>query len=289
MKTILYATDYSENSVAALKYAHDMCLRMNAKLLVIHVFDYPTMLDGFSLKAQDAFPDIEGYAFKMHYFKLNNFCKEHLGTGLDKINVKVEAIEDQSVVNGIISKAHEIEPLLIITGIKGGSALRYVITGNTTKHLIEKAPCPVLKIPSDVSLTQIKTIVYATDFEEEDLGAIGKLTEIAEPLNANIKIVHIYPLEEKIRAEQKKRMEERIHKHIDYPNMDVEILYSNAIFKDLRIYFGKTNADLIAMLERKSKSLTSQIFHRDLVKKMESYGRIPLISFNAQNYAIFHL
>ncbi len=288
MKTILYATDYSENSVAALKYAHDMCSRINAKLLVIHIFDYPTMLDSLSLKAEDAFPDIEGHAFKKHSAILNFFCKEHLGTDLDKMNIKVEAIEDKSVVNGIISKADEIKPLLIITGIKGGSALRELIMGNTTKHLIEKAPCPVLTIPSDVSLTQIKTIIYATDFEEEDFGAIDKLTEIAEPLNAKIKIVHVSPLKEPINTKEKKEIEERFHKHIDYPNMELEILYSDDVFNDLKIYFGETNADLIAMLERESKSLTSQVFHRDLVKKMESYGRIPLISFNAKNYGIFH-
>ncbi|WNH13073.1 universal stress protein [Thalassobellus suaedae] len=44
MKTILYATDYSENSELALKYAHNMSVKMKAKLLVIHVFDNPTFL-----------------------------------------------------------------------------------------------------------------------------------------------------------------------------------------------------------------------------------------------------
>ncbi len=289
MKTILYATDYSENSVAALKYAYSLSTAIGATLKVIHIFDYPTMLDDLSLKAEDAFPNIEGDAFKKHNSKLNDFCKEHLGTDFDKMNVKVEAIEDKSVVNGIISKANEIESLLIITGMKGGSALREVIMGNTTKHLIEKSPCPVLTIPKDSSHTQIETIVYATDFEEEDLGAIDKLTEIAEPLNAKIKIVHISPLEETVGIGQKKDIEDKIHKYIEYPNLELDILYSDEVFNDLKIYFGNANADLIAMLERESKSLPSQVFHRDLVKRMESYGKIPLISFNAKNYGIFHL
>ncbi len=289
MKTILYATDYSENSVAALKYAYSLSTAIQATLKVIHIFDYPTMLDDLSLKAQDPFPDIEGDAFKKHNSKLNNFCEEHLGSDLEKMNVKVEAIEDKAVVDGIISKANEIKPLLIITGMKGGSVLREVIMGNTTKHLIEKSPCPVLTIPEDTSHIQIETIVYATDFEEEDLGAIDKLTEIAEPLNAKIKIVHISSLEETAGIGQKKDIEDKIHKYIEYPNLELDIIYSNDVFNDLKIYLGKANADLIAMLERESKSLTSQVFHRDLVKRMESYGKIPMISFNANNYSIFHL
>ena len=216
MKTILYATDYSENSVAALKYAHSLSTAIRATLKVIHIFDYPTMLDDLSLKAEDAFPDIESDAFKKNNSKLINFCKEHLGTDFDKMNVKVEAIEDKSVVNGIVSKANEIDALIIITGMKGRSALREVIMGNTAKHLLEKSPCPVLTIPKDLSHTQIETIVYATDFEEEDLGAINKLTEIAEPLNAKIKIVHISPLKETVGIEQKKDIEDKIHKYLHF-------------------------------------------------------------------------
>nr|WP_321227917.1 universal stress protein [uncultured Psychroserpens sp.] len=289
MKTILNATDYSENSVAALKYAHSLSKAIGAHLKVIHVFDYPTMLDGLSLKAQDAFPDIEGDAFRKHNLKLNNFCKEHLGTDLDKMNITVEAIEDKSVVNGIISIANKINPLLITTGMKGGSALREIIMGNTTKHLLEQSPCPILAIPEDTSYTQIKTIVYATDFEEEDIDAINKLTEIAEPLNAKIKIIHVSSLNKTIGIEEKKNIEDKIHKYIKYSNIELDLLYSDDVFKDLKIYFGKTNANLIAMLERENDGMSSKLFHRDLVKKMESYGRIPLMSFNANNYSIFHL
>ena len=289
MKTILYATDYSENSVPALKYAHTMSSKMKVKLLVVHVFDYPTMLDNLSLKGEDAFPDIEGNAIRKHLSKLHTFCTQNLKGELDELNIEIEAIENKSVVKGIISKANEMEVFLIITGMKGGSALREIIMGNTTKHLLEKSPCPVLSIPQDASHTQIETIVYATDFEEEDLGAINRLVEIAKPLNAKIKIVHISSLEEVVGKRQMKNIEEKIHKHIKYPNLELDILYSDDVFNDLKIYLGKANSDLIAMLERESKSLSSQIFHRDLVKRMESYGKIPLMSFNAKNYGIFHL
>ncbi|MEM5565081.1 universal stress protein [Psychroserpens sp. AS72] len=290
MKTILNATDYSERSVAALKYAYSLSKAIGAQLKVIHIFDYPTLLDELSLKAQDPFPDIEGDAFRKHNLKLNNFCKEHLGTDLEKLNVTVEAIEDKSVVNGIISKANKIKPLLIIMGVKGGSVLREIIMGNTTMHLLEKSPCPILSIPEDTSRTKIETIIYATAFEEEDLGAINKLTEIAEPLNAKIKIVHVSSLKKsQVGIEEKKEIEDKIHKYITYSNIELDIIYSDAVFEDLKIYFGKANADIIAMLECEDNGGFSKIFHRDLVKKMESYGRIPLMSFNAKNYGIFHL
>ncbi|WP_178985577.1 hypothetical protein [Winogradskyella helgolandensis] len=69
----------------------------------------------------------------------------------------------------------------------------------------------------------------------------------------------------------------------------MDILYSNNAFKELKIYFGASNADLMVMLERHSNNFSSKVFHRDLIKRMESYGKIPLLSFNAKNYGIFHL
>ena len=44
MKRILCATDYSENAVVALKFAHEISKNLDANLLVTHVFDYPTIL-----------------------------------------------------------------------------------------------------------------------------------------------------------------------------------------------------------------------------------------------------
>ena len=289
MKTILYATDYSEKSELALKYAFNMSIKMKAKLLVIHVFDYPTLLDDLSLKPEAAFPDIEGDAFKKHNSKLNAFCLRVLKKDISTLNIEIDAIENKSVVKGIVEKANAVAAFLIVTGIKGASKFREFIMGSIAKQLFEKAPCPVLTIPSDSVKTEIETIVYATDFEEEDLGAIDKLTEIAKPFNAKIRIVHISSLEETMRKRQKKSLENSIHKYIDYTNIELDILYSDDAFNALKTYYGDSNADLIAMLEREDSGIISKVFHRDLVKRMETYGKIPILSFNAKNYGIFHL
>tara|TARA_R110002124_G_scaffold227889_2_gene393260 strand:- start:12887 stop:13756 length:870 start_codon:yes stop_codon:yes gene_type:complete len=289
MKTILYATDYSKNSVAALKYAYLLSTTIHATLDVIHVFDYPTMLDDLSLKAQDPFPDIEGDTRKKHQSKLKSFCETHLETDLRKIDIRISAVESKSVTDGIIAKANEINSLVVVTGMKGGSGLREIIMGKTAKQLIDTSPCPVITIPEDSSHRTIKNIVYASDFEEEDIGALLKLVEIMKPFEAKIKIVHISPLEEKNGSNQKKMIEDKIRKYIDYNNFQLDIIYSEDVFHELKLYLGDADADLIAMLEREEKSLTAKLFHRDLVKKLETYGKIPLISFNAKNYGIFHI
>ncbi len=280
VKIILHATDYSENAVAALKYAYAMSTNMDASLLVVHVFDYPTTFD---TKVNEPVPQFEKNAFKKHNSKLREFCIKHLGNELDKMDVRIEAIEDKSTVNGIISKAKELNAFMLVTGMKGGSAFKEFIMGNTTKHLIEKAPCPVLSIPADVSHRQIETIVYATDYEKDDIKEIDSIIEIAKAFDAEIKIVHISPLKEFDRKKLIRSFEEEVKEKISYKKMEFDIIPSDDTFEDLRLYLGKVNADIIVMLERKSKGLLKKIFHRDLVKKMEYYGKIPLLSFKKIN------
>lgn len=93
MNTILYATDYSENSIAALKYAHQMSLKMNAKLLAVHVFVNPSTS---RTKTEGSSTELEMDSIMENNAKLEEFCEKHLGSDLNKMNITVEAIQDKS-------------------------------------------------------------------------------------------------------------------------------------------------------------------------------------------------
>ena len=287
MRTILYATDYSKNSVAALKYAHEMSLQLGTRLVVAHVFKYPTILGTEGL--DEPFPHLEEDAFKMHRSKLEKFCKTHLGNNWERPNLQIEPVENNSVLNGIIITAEEWHAYLIVVGIKGESGLREVIMGSTTKHLIEKAPCPILAIPKDASYMPLKTIVYGTAFEEEDIYALRKLVEMAEHFDAEIKVIHIFTKKEYYDEDvQMEQFKDKLQRKVKYERMEFELLFAEDIFETLRIYLGDVGADLMVLLEREKKGLVKKWFHRDLVKKMESYGRVPLLSFRGSNHQIFY-
>lgn len=62
------------------------------------------------------------------------------------------------------------------------------------------------------------------------------------------------------------------------------MLFSEAVFESLRVYLGDVGADMVVMLEREKHGFLKKLFHQDPVKKMESYGRVPLMSFNEVNH-----
>ena len=281
MKTLLYATDYSKNSVSALQLAYNLSQDLGTRLVVTHTFNLPTVL---GVEGQDDRPVLEGNPFKIHRAQLEKFCTEHLGSKWDNPKIQLEPVQNSSVIKGIISKAEEYHAQLIVVGTKGASGLEEMILGSTTKKLIEKAPCPVIAIPNDVLPRNMDTMVYATDFEEEDIHAIQKLTEIAKPLKAKIKVVHISTTEEYAGDLLMEWFKDMLESKVDYPDIEFELLFSEDVFDTLRIYLGVVNADMVVMLEREKKGFLKKWFHRDLVKKMEDYGEIILMSFNEHNH-----
>ena len=280
MKTILHATDFSENAIAALKYAHTLSNKIQASLYVIHVFDNSTL----SADLNENFLLHPKEILNQKNEILKEFCETHLKTQFDNVQLKTESFENNNIVTGIISKANEINASLIVVGMKGKSVIEEILLGSTTNQLIKKAPFPILTIPINTELNRLKTIVYATDFEEEDISAIFKLTQIAKVFNATIKIVHISPSKDTNGLQEMEWFKELLKQKVTYDKLEFDSLFYDDTYNFLRLYLEEIKADLLAMLERDEKGLFKKIFHRDLVKRMESVSAIPLISYNEINY-----
>jgi nucleotide-binding universal stress UspA family protein len=267
MKRILHATDYSENAIPALNYAFNISKKLNASLFVIHVYDsLPLGLDGEKNNK--------------HLNILTEFCEKHYDGDIEELDISFDAIEDKSIVHAILKKSYSLNADLIISGTKSEKVIKELLLSNKAKQLIEKAPCPVLTVPKEQNEHKIDTIVYASDFEENDISAIYDLVSIAKPYDAFIKIVHISVEEDEAEIKKMDWFTTLLNEKIEYNKIDIEIIYSQNIFDSLKAYIKKENADMVTMLERNSKGFVNMLFHIDLVKKMETLADIPLMSFN---------
>ena len=281
MKTILYCTDYSKNSVAALKYSKKLSEQLECRLVACHVFGYPVVTETMVL---DELPQLRKNALRANRYRLEEFVSEHLGKNWSKTNVQIAPVEALFVVDGLVAMVNDWQAEFIVVGTKGESTIEEVLLGSTTNRLIQKAPCPVLAIPPNGKYVLPKTMVYATDFEEVDVDAIGKLVELAARFEAKVKVVHITTQKEFSQEMQMEWFRNRLQEKVSYNKLEIEHLCSADIFKGLQTYLTDVEADLVALLERKKSGLVKKWFQRDLVKKMESHSTIPVLSFNEVNY-----
>ena len=280
MKSILYATDYSEASVCALHCAQTLSGMLGMRLVLTHVFDVPTIL-GTELQAP--YPHLHEDAFAAERRRLEEFYETHKKADTLPPQMQLEPVENMSVLSGIISKASEWHARLIIVGMKGESRLVEVLMGSTTKKLIDKAPCPVLAVPAEYRFERPGTMVYATDFEVEDLRALEKVIALARAFNAEVRIVHVTADRDYVGDSQMAWFKSMLRERTDYENLYFELLESKDVAHTLQEYTEHLHAGLIGMLEREHKGGVKRWFRQDLVKQMASQSHIPLLSFNEQN------
>ncbi|HZJ18899.1 MAG TPA: universal stress protein [Pricia sp.] len=280
MKTILYTTDYSENSVAALHFSYALSKELDAELMALHVFELPLTL---ASTVSYTYSRKEVRAFGDHREKLIAFCTEHLRNEPEPLKITWKIDEGKPAADVIIKNAKELKADLIVVGTKGGSPIRKALLGSNTTSLINSAPSPVLAVPEDADFQGFKKIVYATDFERADIFTIEKMVELAEPFEADVHLVHVSTKEGDTGEDQMVWFKNMLRHKVDYENLRFDLRYGKDIFETLQNYVTEIQPDMVAMLEREGNGLFKNLHHYDLVKRMKSKGHVPLLSYHKKN------
>ncbi len=275
MKKILYATDFSKNAENAFKFALKMAEKSQAELIMLHVFNdptvwtYPYTKDPFEIKRQAS------RAWKKSLQELFEPYKTN-------VNVKYVALENPSVVKAILSVIKKYDPGLIITGIKGKSKIKEVIMGSTTKALVQQSPVPVLAIPENAVYRDFKNVLYTSDYQESDIQAIEQLIDLVHDYDPAIKAIHVSTYNEFLGDQKMEWFKDLVNDKIGDKKISFELLLADNIFKKLNDYMSENKFDLLVMLEKERFGIIDKWFHDDLVSKMEFRTSIPLLSYNEQ-------
>ncbi|MFS4467884.1 universal stress protein [Maribacter sp. 2210JD10-5] len=276
MKTILYATDCSTHDTDTLHYAHELCGHLKLNLTLLHIYQIPPI----QVSTIRPRKHLSAHAHDEQLTLLEEYASKHLKDS--KLNTKVifEVVENSSVSDGILSKTRELSPELLLIGMKDEHTARGIFSGSIAKALFEKVRCPLLTVPNSHRFKRLETIVYATDFEEDDIYAIRSLVKIAEPSNASLNIVHIATEGERDANDQMEWFKEMLRQKVTYDHIIFDITSDDTVYDGIRSYISSKKADLLVLLEREEKGFLNKLFHKDLTKKIESNINIPLLSFN---------
>ena len=139
--TILFATDFSENSDHAFDYAFSLAHRFNSKLVILHVINEPVDLRGFyvpHVSFENLEKEIEEGAEKM----MNKFCLAKIKEFTNYETLIVTGIPYEE----IIKKAETEKVSLIVLGTQGRSGIDHFLFGSTAERVVRKATCPVMTV-----------------------------------------------------------------------------------------------------------------------------------------------
>ncbi len=141
---ILYPTDFSEYSMAALPYAVNFTLQNKAELYCLHVVEMPQeeYLTGEYMVPLNVPHVSEDKILRTARTRLERFVTENLSE-VDKVTSRV--LVGTPFVE-IIRYVREQSIDLIVIGTHGHSALSAIMLGSVAEKVVRKAPCPVLTV-----------------------------------------------------------------------------------------------------------------------------------------------
>lgn len=275
MKTILFPTDFSENSNHSAQYAAMLAKRFDAKLVLLNVYSVilPVVSESPMIFDKD---DIIVRRQNDAELSLQVFTDSLiLQSGLPSEQI-VQLVEYGLVTDVIADKANEMNVDLIVMGTHGASNMLDRWFGTNAEKVVESSKCPVWVLPEGTPLTMPKVIMYAADFKEDEVSATYEILAIAQPMGASCKVIHIHDYFE-LNADHTVKQEVAELKK-EFQNFDVTIKDINReeILKGLETYVRNHKPDVLAMAVYE-KSFFNKLFNNSLTEHFIQKAKLPML------------
>ncbi len=287
---ILLPVDFSDYSEKASEMALDWAIRLQAEIMVLHVFFNPVINTlpfseayVYDSSLDELVVDIEAQAEENMKIFLDNFKVKKNNAGGDKIIIKHKLVRGVAEEE-ILRFSDDYQPLAIIMGTRGKDRKAADLIGSVTAEVIELARVPVLAVPEDFEykgLEKIKNILYATNFEESDFVALDKLEKLVKPLHVKIFFVHVGPHEES-KWDKLKLRSLRGHVEKKFPESAVEcdLIENEDFWVGLEGFIQKKKIDMISLTTRR-RNIIARLLNPSIGKKMLFHSKTPMLVFHA--------
>ncbi len=141
MKTILFATDFSEGALHALPHAVDLAKRYGAKLHIVHVLYDLAKTTGWyvpHVSVDEIYQDLE----KSARAELEKTFIDDMRGFKDVEHVVLKGTPYEEIVKFAGDKKVD----LIVIGTHGRKGIDRLLFGSTAEQVVRHAPCPVLTV-----------------------------------------------------------------------------------------------------------------------------------------------
>jgi nucleotide-binding universal stress UspA family protein len=269
MNKILVPIDFSDAAQNAFRYAVKLAGIMKPEVIeVVHVF----------------LPETTGEAdFIPPVVQLMQSRKEMLRSFVADLIAENEALPyqiEQDTLVGFpadeITQASE-QADLIIMGTTGQSGFLEQAFGSVSSSTAQRASCPVLLIPHDVTFTPYQHIIYASNYDSANPQTLERLLAFNLYFNAQVHFVHVRASQSKLPEYTREEIFNRLFADGE-PDFAFEIaeVEAETVSDGLTSYAEQSGASLVVMATRQ-RGFWQSIFHRSQTKRMALATRLPMM------------
>ena len=197
-KNMLIATDFTANSVRAMRVAIAAARRFAAKVHLVHVATPVVYAADLSMA-----PVTMGRAVEGAKESMQKWAEHPLLAGIKHKEAVLEGAVAEELKRYIEAKHID----LVVVGTAGRKGMQKLFMGSEAENIVRHMPCPVLIVGPNVRAvpTLYRSIVLATSLSPTSLRAAQYAVALAEEMDAHLTLLHVEPSKNKARFDEEGR------------------------------------------------------------------------------------
>jgi len=298
VENVLFATDFSATSDAALPYATAICRRFGATLHAAHILSEANLLLMTG--------GVDYVSMGTIYEDAHAEAQEKLDQMASRLDVPIHCyVRHGQVWKGLAAIIEENEIDLIVVGTHGRTGLGKLLLGSVAEVILRHAPCPVLtvgpkvsgraKLPAfeakghDVAPLELELlqILFATNFASDAPRMAQTAVALAQAFRSQLTLMHVLedyaelgqrpgPMEEGIR-----RLRDLIPKDVVLPYTPETLLEFGSASECILRFAEEREADLIVLGARTSAEVGTTHLPWSTAHHVIAHAPCPVLTIRA--------
>lgn len=282
IKHIIVPTDFSDTAHNAVHAALLLASKLGANITLVHFYHVTMPLDEVG---QPLFVPEEKDFEEQRLEAEENMTKIKHQANQRFPHVKLWTKVQMGYVADQMAKCCEEEHAdLVVCGTNGTDKLGELLWGTNTTFIANHVNIPVLAVPQKASFTKLNNIVFASNFQFEDVKIITGLASNMHHFHPLIQVVHMSestPDDKEVFELFEDATEKRAH----YPHITFHHLKGKPSFELMENYLHKQNADLL-VLTTKGKNIFERIVSGSFSREMLCHSRVPMLVYHIHAHQI---
>ncbi|OIN61071.1 universal stress protein [Arsenicibacter rosenii] len=270
MKTILFATDFSEASENASMIAMQMAVQLNARLVLFHAYQPWLFKTDFPVKG-NLNPELQRLEAMRNLARLRRKLAKSSNT-----KVMAEVVAREGLTLDVLQEmVNDYKPDVLVMSTAGDAPQAARLFGSLTTAMIARTTVPMLLVPPTISTLHIRQLTLALDLTKTvDAVALDSVARFALAFEAAVDMVCITgnPDDPALR-----KAAEHIRELFRFVPHTMSLIQGEQLTENLQRFIDEHKTDMLVMLPQ-AHGWFEQLFTESNTQRMARQSDIPVLA-----------
>ncbi|MCB0792039.1 MAG: universal stress protein [Flavobacteriales bacterium] len=261
IRTILVPYDFSECATDALRVAAKIAARTGGCIEIVHVYEHMTDFHTENQKVREEIEERLEEVPKMDFLggvELRKFMLRQMG------------------ISEMFKNDRLAEADLIVMGSHGARGIRGLVGSNTQK-IVRIAPMPILVIKHHQEDFDVRDVVYASNFSEQDIEKFNKFMPLLDLFDPTVHLLKVNTPKQFERSEESSKAIDQFLQRHELKKFTATIYNDLSIEEGILNFARSIDADLIAMATH-GRTGFFHVVNGSLTEDIVNHTTFPVLS-----------